>query len=170
MINGKRVLAYIPARSGSKEIKDKNIIDLGGKPLIAHTIEAAKRSKYVDMVIVSTDSSEYAAISRKWGAETPFPEPTALATDNASEMHNTLYIINWFEQQAQKFDIIMRLQCTSPLRNTKDIDRGLELLEEKQADSIISVNKAVVTPLWMNTLPEDKYLRGFIRDDVKHKT
>lgn len=170
MINGKRVLAYIPARSGSKGIKDKNIVDVCGKPLIAHTIEAAKLSKYVDKVIVSTDSPRYAEIARTWGAETPFPEPTELATDTSIEMDNTIYIINWLEQHAQKFDIIMRLQCTSPLRITEDIDRGLELLEKKQADSVISVTEAAVPPFWMNTLPEDGSMGSFIREEVKRKT
>src|SRR3989338_3698460 len=83
MIHHQRVLAYIPIRSGSKSIPDKNIIDVGGKPLVAYSIEAAKNSKYVDKVIVSTDSSKYADVVKTYGAEAPFLRPPELASDTA---------------------------------------------------------------------------------------
>ncbi len=174
MINGKRVLAYIPARSGSKGIKDKNIFPLVGKPLIAYTIEAAKRSKYIDKVIVSTDSEKYAQIARQWGAEVPFLRPAELATDTAPEMLTTIHLMEWLENESEKnhegpFDIIFRLQCTAPLRSTEDIDRAIEELIAKDADSIIGVMEAPVTPLWMNTLPEDKSMKNFIPEHIMKK-
>jgi CMP-N,N'-diacetyllegionaminic acid synthase len=162
MINNKRVLAYIPARSGSKGIKDKNIIDIGGLPLIAYTILAAKASKYVDRLIVSTDSEKYAEIARRYGAETPFIRPTELATDTVTEMLTTLHLIKWIEDnEHQQYDYIMRLEPTCPLRLAEDIDKAIERINDKNSDSVISVTKAS-TPLdWVNTLPEDGSMIGF---------
>tara|TARA_Y100000310_G_scaffold249098_1_gene255114 strand:+ start:2601 stop:3350 length:750 start_codon:yes stop_codon:yes gene_type:complete len=170
MINGKKVLAYIPARSGSKGIKDKNIIPLFGKPLIAYSIESARKSKYVDEVIVSTDSEKYAEVSREYGANVPFIRPSELATDLAKEMDTTLHLIKWVEDNLEeKYDYIIRLQCTSPLRTSEDIDKAIELMEEKGADSIISVNECLVTPVWTNTLPEDLSMKDFIKPEYKYK-
>jgi CMP-N-acetylneuraminic acid synthetase/predicted dehydrogenase len=162
MINGKRVLAYIPARSGSKSIKDKNLVDLGGIPLIAHTIIAAKGSKYVDRVIVSTDSEKYAEISRKYGAETPFIRPAELATDTSSEMLTTLHLIDWIEKNdIEKYDLIVKLEPTSPLRITDDIDRAIEKQDEKNCDSVITITETSTPQDWINTLPEDESMIGF---------
>ncbi len=170
MINGKRVLAYIPARSGSKGIKDKNIIDLCGKPLIAYTIEAARQSKYIDRLIVSTDSAEYASVARKYGAEVPFLRPVELATDTSPEMHTTLHLMEWLEKEGlAAFDIIIRLQGTSPLRTAKDIDGALTLFFHKNADTIIGVCEARTTPLAMNTLPADHSMHDFIPEWIKNK-
>lgn len=173
MINGKRILAYIPARSGSKSIIDKNIVDVAGKPLIAYTIEAAKKSKYVDRVIVSTDSQKYAEIAKQWGAEVPFLRPAELATDTSPEMETTRHLMHWMKKNHQEpsevYDIIMRLQVTSPLRTTEDIDGAMELFMAKEADAVISVVECPVTPLWMNTLPEDLNMKDFIPDHVRKK-
>lgn len=174
MINNQRVLAYIPARSGSKGIKDKNIMEICGKPLIAYTIEAAKRSRYIDRLIVSTDSLRYAEVAKRWGAEVPFLRPAELATDTAPEMLTTLHLMDWAEQEWLKdnqepFDIIFRLQCTSPLRSTEDIDQAIEELIAKDADSIMGVSEAPVSPLWMNTLPVDKSMKDFIPKHIQKK-
>jgi len=169
MINGKKVLAYIPARSGSKSIKDKNIIDVCGQPLIAYTIIAAKNSQYVDKVVVSTDSSHYAEIARRYGAEAPFLRPVEIAGDSSLEIDACLHLMNWFEERADKFDIIIKLQPTSPLRKTEDIDRALELMRNKQATSIISVSECLIPPQWTNTLPEDKSMNHFLREEFKSK-
>lgn len=173
MIHGKRVLVYIPARSGSKSIKDKNIVDVAGKPLMAYTIEAAKASKYVDRVIVSTDSEQYGAIAQKFGADVPFLRPSEFATDTSPEMDTTIHLMDWLENNGLeyfgKFDIIMRLQATSPLRTAEDIDKGLELFVSKDADSIISVFECPVTPLWMNTLPQDLSMANFIPEPIRRK-
>jgi perosamine synthetase len=161
MINGKRILAYIPARSGSKSIKDKNIVNLGGIPLIAHSILAAKTSKYVDRLIVSTDSLDYAKVALSFGAEIPFIRPAELATDTACEMDTTLHLIDWVERTGERYDYIMKLEPTSPLRTTEDVDRAIEKIEEKQCDSVITITDAS-TPLdWVNTLPSDGSMIGF---------
>ncbi len=173
MIQGKRVLAYIPARSGSKSIKDKNIVDVAGKPLIAYTIEATKKSKYVDTVVVSTDSEEYAEVARKYGAKAPFLRPAELATDTSPEMDTTMHLMNWLEhewmEEFGRFDIIMRLQATSPLRTSDDIDEALEQCITKNADAVISVFECPVTPLWMNTLPADFCMKDFIPGAIRKK-
>lgn len=169
MINGKRVLAYIPARSGSKSIKDKNIAEIAGKPLIAYTIEAAKKSKYVDEVMVSTDSLRYAEVAKQFGAEVPFLRPLELATDTSPEMLTTLHLMEWAEQHGRDYFVIMRLQATAPLRTTEDIDKALELFMQKEADTIVSVCECQVTPLWMNILPEDHSMANFIPEEIRTK-
>ena len=173
MINGKKVIAYIPARSGSKGIKDKNIIDVCGKPLIAYSIEAAKKSKYVDLIIVSTDSAQYAEIAKEYGAEVPFLRPSELATDNSPEMETTQHLMQWIEDSSNDFNenlsIIIRLQPTSPLRTSEDIDKGLELFESNKAESIIGVTECPVTPLWTNTLPGNLSMHNFISPEIRLK-
>ena len=164
MIQGKKVLAYIPARSGSKGLPYKNIKLLGGIPLLAHSIKAAKQSQYVDQVILSTDSEEYAAIGKEYGAVVPFIRPAELAQDHTIEADVIIHLINWLKENNQTpFDIIVKLQPTSPLRTAVDIDRAIELLLEKEADSVIGVCETAINPLWTNTLPEDGSMRNFIK-------
>ncbi len=170
MIQNKRVLVYIPARSGSKSIIDKNIVDVCGKPLIAHSIEAAKQSKYVDKVIVSTDSSKYAEIARKYGAEVPYLRPAELATDLAREMDSCLHLLQWIDKKTtEKFDIIVKLEPTSPLRIVKDLDKAIEKLDAMDAETVVSVTEAMTHPYWMNTLPSNASMKGFLSEEAKHK-
>jgi CMP-N,N'-diacetyllegionaminic acid synthase len=170
MIKGKRVLAYIPARSGSKSIIDKNIVDVCGKPLIAYSIEAAKASKYVDKIMMSTDSAKYAEIAIKYGAEAPFLRPPELAGDNSSEMDACLHLLKWIEQNTkERFDIVVKFEPTSPLRIAQDVDKAIEKLVEKNADTVVSVTEAITHPFWMNTLPSDHSMKGFIKPDVAKK-
>jgi len=170
MFNNKRVLAYIPIRSGSKSIPDKNIIDVCGKPLVAYSIEAAKNSKYVDKVIVSTDSSKYADVVKTYGAEAPFLRPPELASDTAVEMDACQHMLQWVESNwSEKYDIVLKLEATSPLRISEDIDKAIEKLEEKNADTILTVTEAFTHPFWMNILPEDHSMKNFISKDVARK-
>lgn len=169
MIQNKRVLAYIPIRSGSKGIPDKNIIDVCGKPLVAYSIEAAKKSKYVDRIIVSTDSPKYAEVVKEWGAEAPFIRPAELASDTAVEMDACQHMMCWVKDNWQKFDIVLKLQATSPLRIAEDIDKAIEKIVEKDADSVVTVTEASTHPFWMNTLPVDHSLKNFISKEVARK-
>ena len=136
MINGKSVLAVIPARGGSKGLLGKNILPLAGKPLIAWTIESAIESKYIDKCIISTDDQEIADISLKYGGDVPFMRPSELATDKANSID---VIIHTIEAIEEKYDLIILLQPTSPLRNSFDIDNALELLENKHAGALVSM-------------------------------
>jgi CMP-N,N'-diacetyllegionaminic acid synthase len=170
MINGKKILVYIPARAGSKGIKDKNIIEVCGKPLIAYSIEAAKNSKYVDKVIVSTDSPSYAEISKLYDADVPFLRPAELATDTSIEMDTTKHLMAWIENHLlEQYQMIIRLQPTSPLRISKDLDLAIEKFVEKNADSIIGVTECSVSPLWTNTLPSDHSMANFINKEIMTK-
>ena len=144
MINGKRVMAIIPARSGSKGLPGKNIKSLCGKPLIAWSIEAGLASKYIDEVLVTTDSEEIASIARKFGASAPFLRPVELATDIASSFEVIKHAIDFYAQQLCKiFDYIVLLEPTSPLREKNDIDEMLEKLLSTNShfDAIVSLGE-----------------------------
>lgn len=168
MYNNKSFLAIIPARSGSKGIKDKNIINLKGKPLIAYTIETAKESQIFDEIMVSTDSLKIAEISKSFGAKVPFLRPKELATDNAKSLDVILHALNYYINKNIEFDYFVLLQPTSPLRNSKDIKDAVNLLFERNANSVVSVCETEHSPLWSNTLPEDLSLANFIKQEVKN--
>lgn len=122
MIHGKRVLAVIPARGGSKRAPRKNIRTVAGKPLLAWTIEAAKASKYIDRCIVSTEDDEVAAIAMQYGGEVPFMRPVELAQDTSSSID----MLRHAAREMPDHDIIVLLQPTSPERTADDIDAALE--------------------------------------------
>src|SRR4030042_6904536 len=112
-----KILGTICARGGSKGVKDKNIRTLAGKPLIAHTIEYLKKWKKADRIVCSTDSEKIANITRHFGAEIPCMRPKELATDNASKLHVIQHIVKFCEEQdGTKYDIIVDLDPTEPLR------------------------------------------------------
>lgn len=141
------ILCVIPARAGSKGLPGKNIKKLLGKPLIAYTIEQARNSKFIDRIIVSTDSTEIANISKQYGAEAPFIRPKNLASDNSSTIDVLLHAIDWMEKnQKYSFDILVLLHTTTPLRSVEDIDECIELLIEKGADNVFSVTEAGRNP------------------------
>ena len=160
----KTFLAIIPARGGSKRLPRKNILDLCGKPLISWSIEAALKSKYISKVVVSSDDEEILNISSNFGADI-IKRPYELANDTATTFDTVKHTIDNFEN----YDYIVLLQPTSPLRNENQIDEAIELLEEKQADAIVSVCEMDHSPLWSNTLPEDGNMRGFLREEILNK-
>lgn len=141
------ILCVIPARGGSKGLPRKNIKELLGKPMIGYTIEQAKKSKYIDKIIVSTDDIEIAGISAKYGAEVPFIRPQELAGDNASIFDVLLHAVDRIiEKESFSFDILILLHANTPLRNVEDIDNCIELLYEKDADNVFSVTEAHRNP------------------------
>ena len=165
MINGKSILAIIPARGGSKRLPDKNILKLAGKPMISWSIEAGLNSKYIDQVVVSSDSDEILNISKKYGALT-IKRPDHLASDTATSFDAIKHTI---DIKYKKFDFVILLQATSPLRNHKHIDEAFVLLNKKKADAIISVTEEDHSPLWSNTLPEDGSMARFLEKDILNK-
>ncbi|MCR8710557.1 acylneuraminate cytidylyltransferase family protein [Aliarcobacter butzleri] len=165
MYKNKTFLAIIPARGGSKRLPRKNVLDLCGKPLIAHTIEAGLKSNYIDKVIVSSDDKEILEISKKFGAKT-VKRPDELASDIATTFDAIKHTI---DNNIDKYDYVVLLQATSPLRNEKHIDEAIELLEEKKANAIISVCEMEHSPLWSNTLPDNGNMKGFLRDEILNK-
>lgn len=159
-------IAIVPARSGSKGLKDKNIKLLNGKPLMAYTIEAALMSNLFDCVHVSTDSEQYAEIARKYGADVPFLREQTLATDSASTWDALRWVIEKYRQLGREFDTVTLLQPTSPLRDAGDICQAFHIFTEKEADSVISVCEAEHSPLICNTLNETDSMQGFIDMNV----
>lgn len=157
-------LGVITARSGSKGIRDKNIRELSGKPLIAYTIETALKCQYIDRVMVSTDSDIYADISRKYGAEVPFLRSDKTATDTAASIDVLLEVLDKYEKEGQSFDNVVLLQPTSPLRTYKNLDEAFRLFYNKNADSVVSVCECEHSPLWSNTLPNDLNMFKFIKN------
>jgi len=163
----KRFLAIIPARSGSKGLKDKNIKDLNGRAIMSYTIEAAKKSDVFDDVIVSTEAKAYADIAINYGAAVPFLRPDYLSTDEATTNDVVEYTIRELEKVGKKYDYFMILQPTSPLRRAEDILGAVELLFKKNANSVVSVCESEHSPLYMNTLDKTLSLKEFLPKDVK---
>lgn len=149
MIAGKSVLALIPARGGSKGVVGKNTREAGGKPLIAWTIEAAKRSRYVDRVILSSDDPAIADVARRFGCEVPFVRPAELATDEADSMAVVRHAL---KALPERYDYLVLLQPTSPLRRAADIDAALERCVEGGASTCVSVCEPDKNPYWMMTM------------------
>lgn len=161
------VLYLIPARGGSKGLPRKNILPLGGVPLIAHSIKSAQASACPGRIIVSTDDPGIAAVAKQAGAEVPFLRPAELATDTAPAVDVILHALDWCSKNQIALDVVVLLQPTSPLRTGQDIDAALRLLSEKKAGAIVSVCETEHHPLWCNTLPADHSMRGFLKDEIK---
>ena len=155
-------LAIIPARSGSKGLKDKNIKDLNGKPLIAYTIETALESKCFSTVMVSTDSSIYAEIAKAYGAEVPFLRSEKTASDTASSWDTVQEVLEGYSEIGKNFDTFCLLQPTSPLRTAQDIQNAYEIYYEKASLAVVSVCEAEHSPLWCGKLPDDNEFVDFI--------
>lgn len=159
MINGRQVLAIIPARGGSKGLRGKNVRELCGKPLIAWTIEKAKKSRYLDFVLVSTDSPEIATVARKHEAAVPFLRPADLATDQASTYAVVSHALSYLRDvEGRQFDYIVLLEPTSPLREDDDIDTMLDRLEKCAGDfdAIVSVGEVHEHPSIMKRFDGDR--------------
>jgi CMP-N,N'-diacetyllegionaminic acid synthase len=166
MFDGKRILAIIPARGGSKGLPGKNIRKLGGKPLLAWSIETARASSYIDTICVSTDCEDIARIARTCGAETPFLRPQELAGDNAKITDTLQHVISEYNKAGDCFDLLLLLQPTSPLRSSCDIDSAIELFKTKNAQAIVSVCEAEHHPWLSNTLPGNDNMVTFLRPEV----
>lgn len=139
-----KILTIIPARCGSKGIKDKNIIDVCGKPLIAYAIELAlklKSSNLVDTVVVSTDCEKIANVAKKYGADVPFLRPENIANDIAKSIEYYLHTLDFYKQQDIDFDAVLLLQPTSPLRSFELLKSAIEIFKKEDKDSLISVYK-----------------------------
>jgi N-acylneuraminate cytidylyltransferase/CMP-N,N'-diacetyllegionaminic acid synthase len=141
VIAGKRVLALVPARRGSKGLPLKNIRPLQGKPLLAWPIAAARASRYVDRVVISTDDAEFASIAVAAGADAPFLRPAELANDTAPSIGFILHAIDTLAASGDHYDYLALLEPTSPLTEASDIDAALETLaaRKEEADSIVGV-------------------------------
>jgi len=162
------VVAIITARGGSKRVLHKNIRKLAGKPLIAYTIEEAKKSKTLDRVIVSTDDKKIAKISRACGAEVPFRRPSRLARDTSHSPAIIKHAVRYLESKENyRPDIIVVLQPTSPFRRAQHIDEAVRKMIETGADSVVSVCEVAEPPYWMKRLVKDKVI-PFVKSKIDY--
>jgi CMP-N,N'-diacetyllegionaminic acid synthase len=161
MINNKKVLAVIPARGGSKGIPRKNIIEINGRPLIAWTIEAAKRSNYIDKIVLSSEDDEIIKVALDWGCEIPFKRPLDLANDHTPGIEPVLHVL----ENIKGFDYLVLLQPTSPLRTSEDIDECIKLCIESNTNSSVSVCESDKSPYWMYTINREQILNKILDDD-----
>ena len=154
-----KILSIIPARGGSKGLKNKNILPLLGHPLIAYSIKAGLDSERIDRVIVSTDSEEIADVAKKYGAEVPFMRPAEFAQDMSTDMEVFIHVLDWLKKNENYIpDIIVQLRPTSPVRFEKEIDLCIDKLINSDADSLRIVTPAPYTPYKMWVVNEENEL------------
>lgn len=158
------VLALIPARSGSRRVLNKNVRRLSGKPLIAYTIEAALASRFIDRVVVSTDSPSIAALARRYGAETPFLRPKALATADSTEYEFHRHALTYLtDSEGYEPELIVNLYPTSPFRKATTIDRAIQMIRrDSSAHSLRSVRLCSEHPHKMWTFTDHRHVRPFV--------
>lgn len=155
------MIALIPARGGSKGLPGKNIKPLQGKPLIAHTIEAALKSDSIERVIVTTDSEEIASIAKEYGAEVPFLRPEYLADDTSSAIDVYLHAVEYLKtEEHEMIDQFMVLLPTAPLRTSQNIDEAIELLKKQKAETLISMTEAETPISWYYEKTENGFVKN----------
>lgn len=162
------VVAIIPARSGSKGIKDKNLASLGGFPLIAYSIIAAKLSQKIDRVFLSTDSEFYATVAREYGAEVPFLRPAELSGDAATDRDFMVHCMNWIkDKEGHLPEFWVHLRPTTPLRDPLHIDVAIEtLLKQSNATALRSAHIAPESPYKWFRQNKEGFLMGLTSDDT----
>lgn len=160
----KKYLAIIPARGGSKRLPRKNVLPLAGKPLIAWTIEAALQCSKIDKVVVTSDDDEILAIAASYSVDC-IKRPAILATDTSTSFD----VIKHSLEEYLVYEYCMLLQPTSPLRTHDHIQEALDQLEARSADAVISVCKTEHSPLWANTLPNNKSMQSFLCKESLNK-
>ena len=153
------VLAIIPARGGSKGLPGKNIYPVNGKPLIAYTIDAALKATHITKTIVSSDNDEIIKVSAQLGA-IALKRPRELAQDTSSSEEVIRYVIQTSSAQGEKFDILVLLQPTSPLRSAEDIDNAIEHMLNNNASAVISVTNIGIKPFKSYYLNKNGFLQG----------
>ena len=154
------IIAVIPARCGSKGVPDKNIKLLGGKPLISYSIAAAKKSKLINRIIISTDSEKYGSIAKDYGAEVPFLRPAELAGDSSTDYDFVKHLLDWLtENEGYNPEYIIHLRPTTPLRDPSILDSAIEkFMNNTEATSLRSAHEMSETAYKQFEL-EDKYFK-----------
>jgi len=167
MYKNKTFLAIIPARGGSKGLPGKNIKEICSKPLVAWSIEAGVKSKYVDEVMVTTDYQEIADIAKEYGANVPFLRPEFLASDTATSFDAIKHTIDFYKNELHReFDYIVLLEPTSPLREDCDIDNMIEKIVNNEAefDSIVSIGEVHEHPSIMKKIINNNHLSPYCQE------
>lgn len=157
-----KTLAIIPARSGSKGIKDKNIKILGTKPLLAYSIHAAKQSCLFDEIMVSTDCAKYAEIAKQYGANVPFLRSKKNSGDNAKSIDCILEVLQSYKDRGRYFDILIFLQPTSPFRDSNDIRNAFDFFMQHNLQDLCSIHKVQTNPLLLRKLGKNNQLEKIL--------
>lgn len=162
------VIAIIPARSGSKGIKDKNLSNLCGYPLLAYSIVAAKLAKHVDRVLISTDSEHYAEIGRRYGAEVPFLRPAELSGDTSTDRDFMLHAMQWVQDhEGQLPEYWIHLRPTTPLRDPAHVDASIQMLINRpEATALRSAHVAPESPFKWFRFNESGFLTALTSEDT----
>lgn len=158
MIGARSVLAIIPARGGSKGVPRKNLRQVGGRPLLAWTVAAARASRYIDRLVISSEDAEIIACAAGLGCEAPFVRPAALARDDTPGIAPVLHAL----ELLPGYDYMVLLQPTSPLRTAADIDGCIERCNSAAAPACVSVTPATQNPYWMYTLDRNGKLSSLL--------
>lgn len=162
MINNRKVLAIIPARGGSKGIPNKNIIDVCGKPLIQYTLDAAKKSKYIDEIHISTDCESIISIVRELGFNVERKRPAELAQDDSATIDVLIDVLKYYEELNKQYQIILLLQVTQPLRTVEQIDNALEHFIDNKEKGLVSVSQVAQHPILMRSIDENGQLLNLL--------
>lgn len=160
----KKIICIITARKNSKGIKNKNLKKINNKELIFYPIKAAKKSKLIDQVVVTTDSKRIANISKKYGAYVPFLRPKKFSTDNAKSFDAINHCLNFFFKKKIYYDYFVLLEPTSPFTTTKDINRGIKKLlkNEKIAEALVTVTKVEQAhPNFLSRIKKNHLIRPY---------
>lgn len=166
MFNGKTILAIIPARGGSKGVPYKNIRELAGKPLIAWTIEEAKKSQYIDRLILSSEDDQIIKIAKEWECEAPFVRPVELALDDTPGIAPVIHAVIKLNE---KYDYVVLLQPTSPLRTVEEIDGCIKKCIKAGKNSCVSVCEVRQTPYWMYKIDKNERLQKVLTTKEEYK-
>ena len=162
MYKGKRILAVIPARGGSKGVPRKNIIEIGGHPLIKYTIDCGKNSKYLDRVIVSTEDLIIKRVAEENGGDVPFLRPAKLAEDTSKTIDCIIHAVDTLKSFGETYDYVMILQNTVPLRKSWHVDEAIEKIFASEERSLVSVTEVEEHPILMRTLNEDDTVENLL--------
>ena len=159
-----KTFAFIFARGGSKGLPGKNLLNLGGKPLLAHSIMIAKDIDKISRIFVSTDSQEIAEVAIEYGAEV-INRPSELAQDDSPEWSSWLHAINWLEDRGEFFDCFVSLPATAPMRNKSDVIKCIDLLD-KQTDIVVTISESSRSP-YFNMVKKDRHYIKLLVDSEK---
>jgi len=163
-----KILAIIPARGGSKGLPKKNIQKLAGKPLLVHTIIAAKESKLINRIIVSTDDKEISKVATKSGVECPFIRPKKISGSNAKVLDVVKHVLKFLKKKESYMpDIVTILYPTAPFRTSKMIDKSVRILTSSNADIVVGVKKIKTHP-YRSYLLKNNYLKPLRKDFLKY--
>ena len=163
MYKENKILAVIPARGGSKGVPRKNIIEVGGHPLIKYTIDCGKNSKYLDRVVISTEDLLIKRVAEENGGDVPFLRPKELAEDTSKTIDCIVHAVNTLKSMGEEYDYVMILQNTVPLRKSWHVDESIEMLIDSSERSLVSISEVDEHPILMRTLNEDKTVKNLLQ-------